>query len=331
MKTAILAPMADLTHRALRELIMEFGGCDEYFSEMISARGLLNNGHLERYYTDAGPHPERVVYQLIGTDAQSLADAARQLDGNTCAGIDINMGCSAPHITRGGGGVSWMADPDAAVHMVSQVRAAVRSHRFSVKIRLGYDDDLSRLLAFCRNLEDVGVEMITLHPRTAKQRFKRSARWSFIEQIAGELKIPVIGNGDVARADQLKRRLSDGPWAGVMVGRGAVQQPWLFAAARGLDSANVIDREHTALRFIELLRMHQPPEFWKSRAHRFFGYYSANFAWGHDLAVAVKRETDLFAITNLVRAYFREHPQERTIKKPPRSEAAHFSTSTVDS
>ncbi|WP_041397049.1 tRNA dihydrouridine synthase [Spirochaeta africana] len=304
--------MATLTHRALRELILEFGGCDYFFSEMISARGLLNGGHLEQYYVDAGPHPDRVIYQLMGSDADSIAAAAAMLDERDCAGIDINMGCAAPAITRQGGGVSWMSDYDSAIRMVDQVRRQVTRHPLSVKLRLGFDEDPERVMHFCRGLEQAGVEMITMHPRTAKQKFKRTARWSFVELAAEHLHIPVIGNGDVTDASRLVAR-SRGPWSGVMVGRGAVQQPWIFAQARAAGQQIEVDREAVALQFLELLRRRQPAEFWKSRAHRFFAYYCTNFAWGHNLNTGIHRESDTHAMGALVRQYFRRYPQERIL------------------
>lgn len=312
----LLAPMATLSHRALRELIEQFGGCDEYFSEMISAKGLLSGGHLEQYYIDPGPRPEKLVYQLMGPDAESIASAAAFLDTRDCLGIDINMGCSAPHITRIGGGVSWMADNGAAVEMVKRVREEVKNHRLSVKIRLGFDENSDRILELGRRLEAVGVDMIILHPRTAKQKFKRSARWSFVELLNKELSVPVTGNGDVSDARTLISR-ARGPWSGVMVGRAAVQLPWIFRQSKNaMASENPsfeleIDREEIGQRFIDLLKQYQPHEFWKSRAHRFFEYYSANFTWGHAMKTAIQRETDIHAIGAVFREYFLKHPEER--------------------
>ncbi|MFW5802167.1 MAG: tRNA dihydrouridine synthase [Spirochaeta sp.] len=300
--------MAAVTHRAFRELVHEIGGCDEYFSEMISAKALLNGGHLVKYYLDPGPVPERLVYQLMGSEAEPIAQAAAELDKRECAGIDINMGCSAPAIARGGGGVQWMGNPDAAVEMVSRVRDSVKDHRLSVKLRLGFDEDGRELLPLCRRLQSAGVEMLTLHPRTAAQKFKRSARWSFVDQLSREMSIPVVGNGDVSDADQLVAK-SGGPWSGVMVGRAAVQQPWIFAQTRGLSSG--IDLQEVALRFLELVRRHVPTEFWKNRVHRFFEYFSGNLVWGHAFISAVHRESDVHAIGTLVREYFRNHPGEQ--------------------
>ena len=138
----ILAPMATLSHRAYRELAEDFGGCDMSFAEMIGAAPFLNGGRFETWYADPLPRPDRLVYQLVGGDAQLLARAAAILDGRGTAGIDINMGCSAPDIVRTGGGVRWMADEAAARSMIGGVRSAVKG-RLSVKLRLGVDEDLA--------------------------------------------------------------------------------------------------------------------------------------------------------------------------------------------
>ncbi|MDR3144656.1 MAG: tRNA-dihydrouridine synthase family protein, partial [Treponema sp.] len=154
-----LAPMAELSHRALREMIEDFGGCDAYFTEMISAGALVSGGPFESWYIDAGPCPERVVYQLVGAEPEHLA-AAALLDRRECAGIDINMGCSAPAITRSGAGVRWMASIDRAGALMERVRSRTR-RRLSVKLRIGFEDDFDYLLRFCRRLADAGVELIT--------------------------------------------------------------------------------------------------------------------------------------------------------------------------
>ena len=121
----LLAPLASLSHRGLREMICAFGGCDLFFSEMISADALVGRSNYERWYLDAGPRPERLVYQLVGSASETLSRAAVQLldhaagvEASTgisaCAGIDLNMGCSAPEMVRQGAGVHWMGHPDAA-------------------------------------------------------------------------------------------------------------------------------------------------------------------------------------------------------------------------
>ncbi|MDR2631372.1 MAG: tRNA-dihydrouridine synthase family protein, partial [Spirochaetaceae bacterium] len=206
-KPLLLAPMAEISHRALRELIASFGGCDEYYTEMISAAALLGGGPFEAYYTDGGPCPERVVYQLVGGQGEQLAAAAALLDRKEKAGIDINMGCSAPAIVRTGAGVRWMDSPDKAGEMISRVRRGITG-RLSVKLRIGPEDDPEYLLRFCKRLESEGVERIALHSRTAKEKFKRRARWEYVGLLRGALGIPVVGNGDIDSAEDLVRRVA---------------------------------------------------------------------------------------------------------------------------
>jgi tRNA-dihydrouridine synthase len=322
----VLAPMAELSHRALRELIEGFGGADEYYSEMISAAGLLAGGPFERYYTDGGPRPEKMVYQLAGGDAGQLARAAALLDraevcggdyGGSYRGIDINMGCSAPLIVKTGAGAAWLADIDKAGRMIAGVRPQVK-RRLSVKLRIGFDDDFENLLRFCRRLQEEGVELITLHPRTAREKFRRRVRWAYITALKNELSIPVAGNGDINSVAELCARSQDGTSDTVMIGRLAVREPWAFAAARKAVVSDTItvsedtttvsdtvkpDLRETALTFLGLLEKYQPPEFHLSRARRFFHYYCGNFKWAEYLRNLINRETSLRGIAACISTY----------------------------
>jgi tRNA-dihydrouridine synthase len=321
--------MAELSHRALRELIEGFGGCDDYFTEMISAGALISGGRFESYYMDAEPCPDRVVFQLAGADADQIAGAAAFLDSRPCAGIDINMGCSAPAITRLGAGVRWMASIDSAGELIEKVRRKTR-RRLSVKLRIGMEDDFEYLVRFCRRLESAGAELITLHPRTAREKFRRSARWDYVARLRENLGIPVAGNGDIANAADLLRR-AKGPGDAVMVGRAALRTPWIFAQARDAEArtdqaqtaelagsgvapavfSGSVDLEETALRFLELLARYQPPEFHLSRARRFFSYYCDNVVWANYLKTLLGREEELAGMAAVLAGYFREHPEER--------------------
>ncbi|MDR1278591.1 MAG: tRNA-dihydrouridine synthase family protein [Treponema sp.] len=309
----LLAPMSELSHRALRELIEDFGACDEYFSEMISAGALLGGGPFEAWYTDPLPRPEKLVYQLEGSDQDRIIRAAALLDRRDCAGIDINMGCAAPAIRRTGAGAAWMVSIDRAGELMAGLRKAVKK-RLSVKLRIGFEEDFDYLLRFCRRLEEAGTELITLHPRTAREKFRRNARWDYTVRLRQELKIPVAGNGDIHDAEALRRRSAAGECDALMVGRGAVRAPWIFAQARALEAGKTpppFNREETALRFLDLVSRYQPPEFHLSRARRFFAYYCDSLTWAHHVKTLLGRETELSGMARILAAYFREHPEER--------------------
>jgi tRNA-dihydrouridine synthase len=309
--------MAELSHRPLRELIETFKICDEYFTEMISAGAFIAGGPFESWYADNGPCPQKIVYQLVGSEPSHLARAASLLDQNECLGIDINMGCSAPAITRTGGGVRWMADIDKAGEMIALVRKGVK-RRLSVKLRLGTgyalpsgEDEFAYLVRFCRRLEEAGVELITLHPRTGREKFHRTARWDYVAALRKELRIPVAGNGDIEDAAGLLARAGSGACDAVMVGRAAVKQPWIFAQARQMETKAAkmdINIEETGLLFLDLLARYQPPEFYLSRARRFFSYFCDNLKWGNYVKTLLNRETDLAGIGRAWSRYFRELP-----------------------
>ena len=325
-----LAPMAEISHRALRELIEDFGGCDRYFSEMISAPALLAGGPFEKWYVDTAPKPEKLVFQLVGSVPEALANAAGVLDRLDCAGIDINMGCSAPLIRKTGAGAAWLASIERAGALIDIIRPMTK-RPLSVKLRIGFKDDFEYLVRFCRRLEEAGTELITLHPRTVTEKFKRLARWEYVGMLRKELKIPVAGNGDIASAEDLLRR-ADGECDAVMVGRAAVRMPWIFADAKsshepristdypdlhGLVKENAGNKitsaslrlcvrslEDTGLRFLELLAQHQPPEFHVSRAKRFFSFYCDNLKWGTYLKNRLNREESLTGMEKVWREYF---------------------------
>ena len=302
MRHFLLAPMAELTHRAMRELIESFGSAGEYFTEMISAGAFVSGGPFETWYADNGPCPEKLVYQLVGADIDMLAKAASLLDQNECLGIDINMCCSAPLITRTGAGVRWMADIDQAGALIRTLRPRTK-RRLSVKLCIGLSDDFENLVRFCRRLEEEGLDLITLHPRTAKEKFKGKIRWNYVSDLRKELRIPLAGNGDIASAQEMLTRSEE--CDAVMIGRLAIRRPWIFAEAKG-SQIQVTDTliEETGLRFLELLSRFQPPEFHISRARRFFGYYCDNLKWANHMKNLLNRETSLSGLKRVWRAYF---------------------------
>jgi tRNA-dihydrouridine synthase len=187
-----------------------------------------------------------------------------------------------------------MADPEKAADLIRRVRPLIRG-RLSVKLRTGPTDDFEYLVRFCRGLEEEGADLITLHGRTAKEKFKRKARWNYVSALRKELRIPVAGNGDISSAAEIERRSKE--CDAVMIGRLAVRRPWIFAEVKGtpLEVSGAFIKE-TGLRFIELLARYQPPEFHLSRARLFFNYFCDNLKWGNHVKNILNRETDLAGV-----------------------------------
>ena len=321
-----LAPMATLTHEALRRAIARFGGCDEYYTEMIHAPSLLHGGQFERFYLMNGPEPDKIVWQLTGTEEDTLGRAASQVAALGGIGVDINMGCSAPEIYKYGAGIAWMLKPlDETRAMVRAVRSAVESAspaaplRLSVKMRLG-DEDFTeeKLFTFTDMLLEEGVKQITLHPRTKKEKYTRPPRLQHLASFCDYVKshapdVLVIGNGAVKDAESMNRMIKTAPHIdGIMIARAAVQKPWIFAQLAG--SHGTADLLEIAEQFTADLQQYQPPEFYETRARRFFTFFCDNFQFGHFLKTQITATANRDAQLAVLTDYFAKMPDEQFVK-----------------
>lgn len=342
----IAGPMATLSHQGLRKIIEDFGGCDEYYTEMINAASYLTHGQFESFYTLNEFAPEKIVWQLTGKDVEPMARAAKELCALGGIGIDLNMGCSAPEIVKTGAGIAWMTKPvEQTKALVYEVKNALLSYnseiqsdghhkkqRLSVKLRLGDEDFTDEgFYKFCDMLYESGVEQIVLHPRTKKEKLTRPPRYKYVENVACRFKnkIPVILNGNVKDFPSFEAALKAAPSsAGVMIARMSAQKPWIFAELkRKLDFSNPlihqkslqtdkikIDRLKTGLDYISNLRLYQPKEFWQTRMQRFFSYYCDNFSYAHYIKSKMLNCKTLEDAETSFSLYFDEVPDDRFIE-----------------
>lgn len=244
---AVLAPMAGYSDAPMRQLAQEHGALWTV-SEMMSARGVLEGDLALDLGRPFAGERDRVI-QLFGAEPDVLAaGAARTVELFSPAALDLNMGCPVPKL-RGRGGACLLQTPEVAYQLVRAMREAVPCD-VSAKIRLGWDTD--RSLEIALGLEAAGAALVTVHGRTSAQRYTGEADWEAVGRVAAALKIPVVGSGDVTNAAQARERLKSGV-AAVMVGRGAVGNPWLFAELAGTAGPpSLAERVATALRHAEL-------------------------------------------------------------------------------
>ncbi|WP_170595316.1 tRNA dihydrouridine synthase DusB [Ruegeria arenilitoris] len=223
----LLAPMAGITDRPFRDLVMRFGA-GMVVSEMVASQEMVQAKPGVRERAELSADVENTAVQLAGRDAYWMAEAARQVADRGARVIDINMGCPAKKVTNGYSGSALLKTPDHALTLIEAVVGAV-DVPVTLKTRLGWDDTLLNAPDVARRAQEAGVQMVTIHGRTRCQFYKGEADWAAIRAVKEAVSIPVVANGDVTSPGRAQTALEQSGADGVMVGRGAQGKPWLLA------------------------------------------------------------------------------------------------------
>lgn len=229
----MLSPMAGVTDRPFRDICRRFGA-DMGFCEFASASGLAYGGEATWRLVDTDGEQGLVGVQIFGSDPEHMASASRLLADKRMDVLDINFGCPAKKVVRKCGGSALLADLPLLEKIVRAV-VANSSVPVSAKIRTGWDEDSVNYREVGRLLQDLGVVWVTIHGRTRAQKFTGQADWSRIADLVETLDIPVVGNGDVTDAESYRDLVRQTRCHAVMIGRGAIGNPWLFAGMRAVD------------------------------------------------------------------------------------------------
>ena len=223
----VLAPMAGVCNPAFRLIAKEFGA-GLVCAEMVSDKAILhgNKRTLEMLYVDEREKP--LSLQIFGGDRETLVEAAKVVDKQTNADIiDINMGCPVPKVTNCDAGARWLLDPNKIYEMVSAVVDVVEKP-VTVKMRIGWDSEHIYAVENAQAVERAGGSAVSVHGRTREQLYRGTANWDIIRDVKQAVNIPVIGNGDVFEPEDAKRMLDQTGVDGVMIGRGALGNPWML-------------------------------------------------------------------------------------------------------
>lgn len=320
-----LAPMVGITNRAFRTLVQELGSPDFYMTEMASAEALISGGRNESIYLDPNPCPEKTSVQFTARTPRALASACSILAAlphdRRPAGVDINMGCAAPHIKTSGRGAALLNDPVLAQKMVKEARDNWPG-LLSAKIRISEALGEEGTLRFAQGIAEAGLDFIVVHARFDTQKFRHFAHYDFAARLSSQIDIPVIVNGDIGSAQDCASILAMDTFAGVMIGRAAVRKPWLFSELRALpafhqsssESANAssqkLDLRFIGLHFIDLVERLLPAEWQKESCRRVFSYFSENVSFAHYLKVSLANAHSLDEMRLILTRYFEEVPTD---------------------
>ncbi|HEY3066935.1 MAG TPA: tRNA dihydrouridine synthase DusB [Methylomirabilota bacterium] len=241
-----LAPMAGVTNAPFR-LIARECGAGWLTSEELDARALVEGNARTRDLARYLPEERPLAMQLLGGDPDVLAEAARRLEAAGADAVDLNMGCPVAKIVAKGQGAALMGDPLGAALIFRAMRKAI-TVSLTIKIRGGWDDRTVNAVEIAHIAESEGVTGITVHPRTRSQQYTGRAPWEVIASVAAAVRVPVIGNGDVRSVADARAMIAATGCAGVMIGRGALGRPWVFAGREvAAAERDTIIRRHCAL------------------------------------------------------------------------------------
>jgi len=280
----LLAPMAGVTDYSFRILCKEQGAGIVY-SEFVSAHGIIRKNEKTLDMIKFTDEERPIGIQIFGDEPEVMGNAARFVaDQFKPDIIDINYGCPVPKITKRGAGSAALKDLCLMGEITSAVVESVPQVPVTVKMRAGWDSQSIVVETAGNQLEKAGVKAITLHPRTTKQHFTGKSDWSLIKTLKQAVSIPVIGNGDIDTADDVKRMFEETGCDAVMIGRAALGNPWIFRELKSifekgdpLPAPFISDRIFTCRRHLNLLVENRGERIGLNLMRKHFGWYIKGF------------------------------------------------------
>jgi tRNA-dihydrouridine synthase B len=305
----VLAPMAGVTDSSFRRLIKELTGVGLIVTEFISVEGLTRGNLRTHRMMKFLPEERPLSIQIFGYDEERMAMAAEIIEESGADIVDINCGCPAKKVVRGGGGSSLLRDLPQLEKIMRRVRRAV-SIPLTMKIRTCWDDESINAVEVARLIEDCGGNMVAIHGRTRMQGYSGRANWDVIAAVKRAVSIPVIGCGDIVTAEQAIERLNETGVDGAMIGRGAIANPWIFRQVaermRGETphQPTLTEKRGVLHRYEELLRDEMHERALAGKLKQMCSYFTHGLAGGSRLRERVFHAQTVAEVFEQIDAYF---------------------------